>query len=112
MKKTLQFFVLEFEWNSRKVTHVDILPLFRKEWEGREFDRQKVKSVSDLEEWITRIARYYFWSKCEWEFMVGPWPYREDFPGDELQKIDVYFQIKENIPVIAKLLAEEFGVKG
>lgn len=107
MKKVTQFFVLMFEWNSRKITHVDILPYFRREWEGKGFESQKVKTVSDLEEWITRVARYYFWAKCEWEVMIGPWPTLRS----ELQKVDVFFQIKENVPVIARLLAEEFGIK-
>lgn len=91
---------------------MDILPRFRREWKEKGFERQKVKTVSDLEEWITRVAKYYFWAKCEWEFVIGPWPFWEDSLGDELQKVDVFFQIKKNIPVITKILAEEFGVKG
>ena len=37
--------------------------------------------------------RYYFWSKCEWEVLVYPWPVGHN---DKPIKIDVYDQVMLN----------------
>ena len=44
-----------------------------------------------ISEKIQRSARYYFWSKCEWEVVVSNWP-RQDVE----EKIDVFEQLEAN----------------
>ena len=48
---------------------------------------------------IKRSLRYYFWSKCEWEIVLSPWPEREGFREE---KIDVYDQVMLNADVFFK----------
>lgn len=76
MKK---FNVLEYNWNTWDVSHYDVLPCFRRVWKskGFNFEKKEVKNKSDLKAWIKRVSHYHFWSKCEYEFLMAPWPYRE-----------------------------------
>lgn len=54
------------------------------------------EDLPDYEKFKERVRkelRYYFWSKCEWELIMSPWPPHED---DKDKKIDVYEQIMLN----------------
>lgn len=47
-----------------------------------------------FEDYIRGSLMYYYWSKCEWEIQLAPWPYHEG--RDEMEKIDVYMQVELN----------------
>lgn len=53
------------------------------------------KHKNNKEEFLSRVKRclqYYFWSKCEWELILSPWP-----PRDEPQKkVDAFGQVMLN----------------
>ncbi len=54
------------------------------------------KYKTDREEFEKRLKselRYYFWSKCEYEIILSPWPPHGD---DKDKKIDVFDQIEMN----------------
>lgn len=52
-----------------------------------------VENKAELANNIIPYLQYYFWSKCEYEVIVSPWPPR-DKPKE---KIDVYTQVRVNI---------------
>lgn len=47
----------------------------------------------DFDEWLRCTIMYYFWSKCEYEIILSPWPPHEN---DKDLKIDVYDQLMVN----------------
>ena len=54
------------------------------------------KNIHDYDafcEQLRRDAMYWYWSKCEWEIILGPWVTRKD---DCSVKIDIYDQLKLN----------------
>ena len=109
-----QFNVLEYSW-SGEVKPYDVLPRFRNAWNADyNFDAGEVKTKEDLEKWIARVSTYYFWAKCEHEFVMVPWPYNNDPEKfkKSMYKIDVHEQIKMNRSLIADILWEEFGLGG
>lgn len=56
-----------------------------------------VKYSTDKErfsEALSQILKYYFWSKCEYEILMCPWPYHPE--RDNPVKIDVFRQIELN----------------
>lgn len=131
------FNVLEFDFNSKRIKYYDVLPYFRDVWKSKKYnhDKDKVKNKKDLLRWIDDVARYQFWARCEYEFLIASWPFgsykmREDISNvissdfdindidqcikfenvitQDMQKIDVYEQIKMNINVITDILYSEF----
>ena len=97
MKK---FNVIQFDFNSKKVEHYDVLPYFRREWQDKYNQDEKddiklTKSKEKLKAWIKRTAQYRFWAKCEYEHLVAPWPFGS-------------YRIKEDLK---KLLTPEFNIE-
>lgn len=61
---------------------------------------KKYKKREDFESEIEGWLMYYFWSKCEWEVLICPWPYHPD--RDKPAKVDIYWQIKNNWDAFAE----------
>ncbi len=79
----------------------------------------KYVPITDKEAFRTFVrnnAIYYFWAKCEWEFIAIDWPYREkviperDGDNDDIisinhpKKIDVFSIIEPNLDLITDIL--------
>ena len=65
-----------------------------------------IDSKETLKEWIEQESRYQFWARCEYEFLVLPWPYNEE--RDKPYKLDIFEQIMFNIDIITDILFDEF----
>lgn len=137
MKK---FNVLILNGYDKKPEPYDVLPYFRREWRNKRgaFGKEKVKTKVDLKEWILHAAKYQYWARCEYEFLIAPWPFGRKVITEKLQqcidekidlsdysnsikfyniimqdmyKIDIFEQIEMNIDIITGILAEEFKIK-
>lgn len=53
------------------------------------WDKDKMRDI------VQRELRYYFWSKCEYEVILSPWP-PNDF-NNHTKKIDVFWQVDMNL---------------
>jgi hypothetical protein len=106
----LVFNVLEYNWNTMKPSYYNVIPYFKNNWNNKKsnFEQVKVKDKKDLKEWIERASQYQYWARCEYEFLMGPWPYKEDTIINDLKKIDVHEQIMMNIDILTDLLYSEF----
>lgn len=142
--KNKEFKVLLMDINQNTYEEYDILPYFRQEWKIRPFGRdEKYKKIPvttkpQLREWVDVFAKYQFWSRCEYEFLMVQWPFCTRKINDDIRhyvkvnpdannekddiqlcniiikdmvKIDAYEQIRMNIDVIADILYEEFLTK-
>lgn len=109
-KKEKQFFVLEYDFNKRDIDKYDVMPYFRAEWKAHQFDQKEVKTREDLKVWIKRASSYQFWSRCEYEFLMLPWPVNEEKWSNEAKKIDVHQQLMYNIEVLTDIMSEEFNI--
>lgn len=131
MKNKISFFVMEKDYNTGEIKPYDIMPtLYDQIYTKRgklsskfytyddEWHRIKITTKEQLKKFIKQTLMYYYWSKCEWEFIVIDWPYRTSTPDGELKgeeiimknrphKIDVYKQIEPNLGLITDLLWEE-----
>ena len=136
MKK---FHVLYLDFNSKKVKQYDVLPYFRNCWKDKIYKKEvqeikESKSFKKLNDWIISKSRYMFWARCEYEFLIAPWPFGCKQMYDDLkiflpvynigdwdhdtkfcniitrsmEKIDIHEQIMMNIDVITEILFNEF----
>lgn len=141
MKDLKKFHVLKSNFNTKKFDNYNILPTFRGEWDAEyNFNRESIKNKETLKKWILKVSSYYFRAKCEYEILLGQWPFgsyklnermkeffknNPDFNIDdyhqninftnviltELHKIDIYEQIKMNIDIITDILYNEYKYK-
>ena len=143
MKKK-EFKVLLMDFNRKKYEAYDVLPYFRNIWRGHRFNWDKdynkipVKTKEQLKEWIIDWARYQFWARCEYEFLMSSWPFGSHSMTEEMKeflktnpdidnydddlrfcniiirdmvKIDVYEQLMMNIDILVDILNDEFLLK-
>ena len=132
------------DFNRKKYEAYDVLPYFRNIWRGHRFNWDKdynkipVKTKEQLKEWIIDWARYQFWARCEYEFLMASWPFGSHSMTEELKeflktnpdidnyddylrfcniiirdmvKIDVYEQLMMNIDILVDILNDEFLMK-
>jgi hypothetical protein len=114
-----KFYAIYKDFNTGKIEQIDVLDgLFREILTSKNtiskkhfyiYDKKSYKQIpvttkEQLCEFIKSYLMYHFWSKCEWEFIVIDWPNRDTIEQSRPQKIDVYEQVKPNIPVITDLV--------
>ena len=104
MKKKNSFYVI-IESNGDYKPY-DILPYLSGEW-GKLKPRDREAAKTDIKEWVRKELQYQFWGRCEYEFLLLPWP-----PGknDTPKKIDLYWQALPNLDLITKLFTENEGI--
>jgi hypothetical protein len=142
MKPLKKFKVLTF--SNGKIREYDILPYFRDSWKEKynKEEKEKIKTAKSkarrmqlFTAWVRGRSRYMFWARCEWEMLIGSWPYgsknindqmkvfmseerdldkyndRIDFDNiitSDMEKIDVHRQIEMNFSLIVDILYDEF----
>ena len=135
-----QFNVLHLKFDNKKVEYYDVLPYFRECWkEKHRFEKENVTDKKSLKEWVERASRYQFWARCQYEFLIAPWPLGsyemnkrvreviskstfnlDDYSSNidfhnaimyDMHKIDIHEQIMMNIDIIVDILFDEFKIK-
>ena len=142
MKPLKKFKVLTF--SNGKIKEYDILPYFRDSWKEKynKEEKEKIKAAKYqatrkelFKQWVRGRSCYMFWARCEWEMLIGSWPYgsknindkMKTFMSEErdldkyndslildniitsdMEKIDVHRQIEMNLNVIVDILYDEF----
>ena len=116
--KKPQFFAIYKDFNDGKVKPYDVLNIVfnsiltssgkitKKDFciFDKNFKRIDVHTKEQCEKFIEQTLRYYFWAKCEWEIIAIDWPYRDTINESRPIKVDVFDQLKPNIPVITDLV--------
>lgn len=142
MKLLKKFNVLTF--SNGKIREYDVLPYFRDSWKDKynKEEKEKIKNAKYeskrkqlFKDWIRGRSNYMFRARCEWEMLIGSWPYgsknihdqikefmEEGYNLDDyrdklvldniitsdMEKIDVYDQIMMNIGTLVDILYVEF----
>lgn len=100
----------------------DIMPYLKYSWitlierimEYGEGDYRKYpKTYEEIKEWVKNAIQYQYWSRCEYEMILSPWPSYTNDRDEEVilknacKKIDIYDQCMMNIDTITRLFIEE-----
>lgn len=99
-KKELKFYAMVYNWNSHKIEHTNVI---RKDiLTPLEKMIKKKATRTELKCRLESLLKYYYWSRAEYEIMAG-----DLFCNpDELEKIDVWFQLEPNIDLILDIILE------
>ena len=119
-----EFNVIIHDINSKEFKSYNIIPYLLRCYKE---SMNKPKTFDEFKEFIKNQSMYQWWSRCEYEIILSPWPYtsspseRYDKKGEddieawkehwkkhlkECHKIDVHYQVMMNIDVITKLFIE------
>lgn len=88
----LKWYVYLENFNSRSIVTYNVFEHFNFYQDVKETIRQ-IENKQIFSEKIKRIAKYYFWSKCEYEILITSWIAHNNFKDE---KIDVYDQLELN----------------
>ena len=134
-----KFNVLLMNFSNKKKEEYDVIPYFESTWKNKKFnfDKKDVKNFEDFKVWIKRTSSYMYRARCQYEFLMAPWPFGSyQFKQDmsellkqgvdlsdiddnikfsntitkEMYKIDIHEQIMMNIDVFAKILMEHLNI--
>lgn len=97
----MKWYVLNYDFNAKRIENFNIFQSIRFS-EGIDKLRNKIwNSVEDFKEAVRKEAMYSFWSKAEYEIMIG-----DLFETDcnKLEKWDVYDQILPNLEQLCRYI--------
>ena len=101
MKKTLKpFNVINFEFNSGKFEADNVMPYLVNCYKKEKKNKRPI-TFDEFKEFIKSKSMYMYWSRCEYEIILSDWP-----NNNHSKKIDIYWQIMNNIDVVTKVLME------
>ena len=101
MKKTIQpFNVINFEINSSKFEAYNVMPYLVDCYKKEKKDKRPI-TFDEFKKFVESNSMYKYWSRCEYEIILSDCP-----SNKHSKKIDVYWQIMNNIDVVTKILME------
>ena len=103
-KMGMKWYVLNHDFNTNKI---ELFNIFR----SNNFLYGVVKALEksnyeDFKNEINNWLMYSFWSKAEYEIVCGDLFVKQ---LEHLEKIDVYYQVKENVDILAKYILDEYN---
>lgn len=70
----------------------------------KDYNKVPVTTREQCKTYVNGHFRYNYWAKCECEFIIIDWPYRDTIEESHPKKIDIYDQIKPNLDLIVDLV--------
>lgn len=118
------FNVIVWDFNKQKFVPYDILPHLRdclnkrkeifenyrktEEYKKSEHPDENLifpSTFDELKEFIRKESVCKWWARCEYEIILVDWPNHT-----KSEKIDVYWQIMQNIDIITNILYKEWSI--
>ena len=110
------FKILLYDFNRKDVEYYDIMPYLvdtykecnkKKNWWMFDDTKHKPETYEDFKHFVTRTCKNRFWSRCEYEFLMTPWP-----PSPDITiKIDGWDQIEANLDVVINIFIQNINGK-
>ena len=118
------FNVINFDFNNKTFESYNIIPYLLSCYNE---EKNKPKTFDEFKNFIKNKSMYRWWSRCEYEIILSPWPYtsspseRYDKKGEndveawkehwkkhlnECEKVDVHYQVMMNLDVITALVID------
>lgn len=105
------FNVLIENFNTHMPEKYDILGVLKDDWKHKKKKKELLNDRREIKSFIDSKLRYHFWGRCEYEFIILPWPYREKDIEEQMYKIDIYEQCKMNLDLIVDLFINDMKSK-
>lgn len=103
----LDWRVLNYDCNSKKVINANVFFSDMPQKIAKDIRNGKIKNKLDLQDWLKSKFMYHYWSRCEYEIIVG----NLFCEPEEMEKIDVWRQLEMNLPRITDYVIKEMDIK-
>ena len=101
MKRIIKpFNVINFDINSSKFEAYNVMPYLVSCYKKEKKNKRPV-TFDEFKEFIKSKSMYMYWSRCEYEIILSDWS-----SNNHSKKIDIYWQIMNNIDVVTNILME------
>ena len=100
--ENLEWYVLNYNWNKKKIESFNIFRSYR----FTEGVKDLLKYYTTFDEFVDDLEKelmYAFWAKREYEISVGD-AFETDL--DKYEKLDVYWQVKPNVRLLAQYILD------
>ena len=98
----LEWYVINYDFNRKEMEDFNIFRSVRFT-EGVENLLKENLSFDEFVERLEKELMYAFWSKVEYEVMIG------DVFGTIERKVDIYSQVKPNVRLLAKYILDNYN---
>ena len=99
-RKIKSFNVINFDFNSNKFETYDVMPYLVGCYKNEKKDKRPV-TFDEFKKFVESNSMYMYWSRCEYEVILSDWPSQKTN-----EKIDVHWQIMNNIDLVTNILME------
>lgn len=109
-KNPTPFNVIVHDYNCKGAKAYDIMPYliecYKETKKSKKAWKKTPETFEEFKKFVIDESRYMYWARCEWEIIIQDWPCRkvED-------KIDVFWQIMNNIDIVTRVLMENVTTK-
>lgn len=105
-KDITPFYVIHFNFNARVFEKYDIMQYLIDRYNEAKRDRYQNTPVThdEFDEFVRSKSMNMYWARCEYEVLLQDWPCKKT-----TKKIDIYWQILNNIDLVVRLLMENVG---
>ena len=103
-KEHIPFYVINEDFTKRTFEKKDVMPYLISCYTETKKD-ERPKTFDECKEFITRKSSYMYWSRCQYEIMLTPL-----IIGAEPKKIDVHYQVMNNIDIVTRTFMLNTGI--
>jgi hypothetical protein len=97
--KIIPFHVIFYNINTNKFEPYDIMNYLINCYKSIKNSESKPKTTDEFKDFIVKNSQYMYWARCQYEIVLKDWPC-----GIKEKKIDIYWQIMQNIDIITHVL--------
>ena len=97
-KNIIPFYVINFEFNSKKFEKYDVMPYLVNCYNKAKNDKRPV-SFDEFKKFVEDNSMYMYWARCEYEVILSDWP-----NNSTRKKIDIHWQIMMNLDTVTNIL--------
>ena len=102
----LEWYAIYYEWNYKCLKRENVLGDTIVNAIIDKCVKKKITNYEELRDALKRELMYHYWSKSEWEVIVGDLFYKE--PNlDNFEKIDIWYQLEPNLDRISEYVMRE-----
>lgn len=102
-KAPIPFYVIIDDVNAQEFTKYDIMPYLISCYATTTKDKRP-KTFDEFKEFVKAKSMYMYLSRCQYEIILKAW-----CSLTEERKVDVYWQIENNLELVTKLLMLNLG---